>query len=84
MPIKHLMKQHARLAVADESKIYDQSLTRGCQGEESNPPPPLTGTSQFFRIHRMKKRKRNQTRRNLLSVQILEVVQIDMSKVRIR
>lgn len=29
MPITHVMKQHAQVAVSDEAKIYEQNVDQG-------------------------------------------------------
>lgn len=46
VPITHLVKQHAQVAVTDEAKLYDQSVARAKQEDRATAPSRLPGCPQ--------------------------------------
>lgn len=66
VPVTHLVKQYAQVAVADEDNFYGQIKARANQYEEVTPQAPLNETPPDPLHSSSKKRRRNRRRRDIL------------------
>lgn len=82
--ITHLVKQHAQVGVVDETKFFDQSMTLTNQAEEALFPSPLAGMQPGSWLSSPEEERKTEEEEISFSTKILEVVQIDVPKLRIQ
>lgn len=81
--ITHLVKQHAKIAVAAEVNFYVQSVARVIQKEQVTLPFYLSCVPQIRHALCQKKEKEAQEEKHFFTFQIFQVGQIDVPEMSI-